>query len=185
MRHRSGDLDGALAEADALIAETTDPAASLAAHRARVYLLADAGRADVAAAALAMLDQLAPGSPEAALARMRVADLGAPMLAPEPIAGPLAKADSDARSLGIRPNPASGVVVLDLEIETPSEVRVSVHDVLGREVAVPLAGRLEAGRHPATLDASRQAPGVYLVRVSTREGDLAPQIRMERLTIVR
>ncbi|MEM0964309.1 MAG: choice-of-anchor Q domain-containing protein [Bacteroidota bacterium] len=65
------------------------------------------------------------------------------------------------------PNPAAGPVDLIYELRAASEsARLAVYDALGREVAVLASGPRQAGTYRAELDASRLAPGVYLVRLS-------------------
>ena len=66
-----------------------------------------------------------------------------------------------ASSLSVWPNPTAGAASVRLEVPSASPVRVSVVDVLGREVAVLHDGRTsgaETWRTPSTL-----APGVYTV----------------------
>jgi hypothetical protein len=63
------------------------------------------------------------------------------------------------------PNPASGPVRLSYVLAAPAAVRLSVYDVLGREVAVVAAGERATGEHEASLDTSALPAGVYTVRV--------------------
>ena len=65
------------------------------------------------------------------------------------------------------PNPTSGATALRYDVAAAGPVRLAVTDVLGREVAVLADGNAAAGRHEATLDAGRLAPGVYAVRLET------------------
>lgn len=67
--------------------------------------------------------------------------------------------------LGVYPNPALGPVTIRFALDRPGPVRLTVHDALGRAVAVLADGALAAGAHAATLDVTL-APGVYLVRLS-------------------
>jgi len=77
----------------------------------------------------------------------------------------------DGFALGpVRPNPARGSVELDYQLPRESEVRLTVVDVQGRELAVLANGRLAAGRHAATWSGTlggRAAPrGTYFVRLA-------------------
>ena len=78
------------------------------------------------------------------------------------------------------PNPASGTVTVRFALSEASGVRLTVHDVLGREVAVLLDGDQPAGTHTAALDTSTLAPGVYVVRLAAGE-----ETQSQRLTVVR
>lgn len=64
------------------------------------------------------------------------------------------------------PNPTRGPTLLGYTLAEAGPVRLSIIDLLGREVAVVVEGDAAAGRHAATLDPARLAPGVYVVRLS-------------------
>ncbi len=63
------------------------------------------------------------------------------------------------------PNPFNPATVLGCQLAEASRMKLTVYDILGREVAVVAAGRFDAGRHRFTFDASRMASGVYLYRL--------------------
>ncbi len=63
----------------------------------------------------------------------------------------------------VYPNPFRSQATVPFEVAAPGRVRLSVVDVLGREVAVLAEGEVAAGSHRAVLDGSRLASGVYLV----------------------
>ncbi|MEL6704728.1 MAG: T9SS type A sorting domain-containing protein [Bacteroidota bacterium] len=67
------------------------------------------------------------------------------------------------------PNPAAGTMTIPLALAEETAIRVTVMDVLGREVAVVHAGRLAAGRHTLAFDTRALAAGVYVVLA--RSGD--------------
>lgn len=81
--------------------------------------------------------------------------------AAEPVAA------AEGLRLTARPNPSAGAVALDLALDAPGPVRVTVLDMLGRTVARVWDGPLGAGAHALTWDAAAVAPGVYAVRVET------------------
>ena len=79
-----------------------------------------------------------------------------------------------------RPNPTTtGLARLDLALDTPQAVRATLHDALGRTVAVLYEGAA-AGTVPLAVDAAGLAPGVYTVRVA---GATVSAVR--RLTVAR
>ena len=80
---------------------------------------------------------------------------------PEPAAPALALAG---------PNPTRGPVRLRYTLLTPTEARLTVVDVRGREVAVLVQGSAAAGPHAATWDASGLPAGVYAARLTTPAG---------------
>ena len=86
-----------------------------------------------------------------------------------------------ALALGLpRPNPSAGAVAVPYEVPSAGDVRVTAHDVLGREVAVLAEGERGAGAHEARLASGSLAAGVYVVRVVA-----GGEARVRRLTIVR
>ncbi len=80
-----------------------------------------------------------------------------------------------------RPNPATGSASLTLRLATPERVTATVVDALGRTVATLFDGEAAAGTDLSLdVDASRLAPGVYVVRV---QGATFAETR--RLTVAR
>lgn len=64
------------------------------------------------------------------------------------------------------PHPVRGVAALRFTVARPTAVRLAVHDVLGREVAVLFDGPA-AGEQQAPFDAGTLAPGVYVARLTS------------------
>jgi hypothetical protein len=65
------------------------------------------------------------------------------------------------------PNPFGAQTTLRYEVSAPGTVRLSVYDVLGREVARLVDGLAEAGTYEVPLDASALPSGTYLIRLVT------------------
>ncbi len=81
----------------------------------------------------------------------------------------------------VAPNPTAGAASLALRVGTAQDVRATVYDALGREVAVAFDGpATPAADVVIALDAARLAPGAYVVRV---EGATFQEAR--RVTVVR
>ena len=59
------------------------------------------------------------------------------------------------------PNPANGAAVLSFTVPEPADVRLTLHDGLGREVLVVLDASREAGTHYRVIEAAALAPGLY------------------------
>ena len=81
------------------------------------------------------------------------------------------------------PNPTAGATNVRLSLTEPSDIRVSVYDVLGREVLVGFDGRVGAGSSRVRLDVAHLPVGVYLIRATI--GGPAPQSQTTMLTISR
>jgi hypothetical protein len=68
------------------------------------------------------------------------------------------------------PNPFNPATVIRFTIgaeQASGNTRLAVYDLLGRRVAVLADGRLAAGTHHVTFDASRLASGIYLYRLES------------------
>jgi len=78
------------------------------------------------------------------------------------------------------PNPSSGAAAFAIYLDAPSAVRLSVHDVLGREVAVLADGPLGAGVHTARVRAGALPAGVYVARLRTPAGTSSQPLTVAR-----
>ncbi len=65
------------------------------------------------------------------------------------------------------PNPVTTTAVVPFVLTEPGHVTITVHDLLGREVAQLIDGHREAGRQQAMLNARTIRPGAYLLRLQT------------------
>ena len=63
------------------------------------------------------------------------------------------------------PNPFNPSTTIKYELPKNSEVRLSVYDMLGREVSVLVNERSDAGVHEVKFDGSTLATGVYFYRL--------------------
>jgi photosystem II stability/assembly factor-like uncharacterized protein len=74
------------------------------------------------------------------------------------------------------PNPFNPSTTIEYQLPKASLVRLSVYDILGREVSVLLNETRDAGTHELKFDASGLSSGVYLYRLEA--GDLSQTRRM-------
>jgi photosystem II stability/assembly factor-like uncharacterized protein len=72
------------------------------------------------------------------------------------------------------PNPFTTITSLPFTLPSATHARLSIYDLLGREVARPVDAVLTSGKHEVTFDASGLAGGVYICRL---EGDGVIQMR--------
>jgi hypothetical protein len=68
------------------------------------------------------------------------------------------------------PNPFNPTTVVSWQLSVVSNVQLRVFDVLGREVATLVNGRMEAGAHSVTFNARNIASGVYFCRLEATGG---------------
>ncbi len=78
------------------------------------------------------------------------------------------------------PNPFNPTTTIAFELPDPAEVRLSVFDVLGREVAVLIDGYKASGQYTIQFDAGRLASGLYLYRLTTPFGTATRQMLLIR-----
>ena len=71
------------------------------------------------------------------------------------------------------PNPFNPSTTIKYELPKSSEVRLSMYDVLGREVSVLVNEKRDAGVHEVKFDGANLASGVYFYRLQVRPLDSA------------
>ena len=78
------------------------------------------------------------------------------------------------------PNPFSAATVIPFSLASGSDVCLTVHDVLGRELrSIPL-GYLPAGVHSHTINAGSFPPGMYFYSIRTSSGALTRRFMVAR-----
>lgn len=77
------------------------------------------------------------------------------------------QAPSTVELLGNYPNPFNPVTHIGYRNSATQHIRLSVHDLLGREVAVLQDGVMPAGEFQTTFDASMLSSGIYLYQIRT------------------
>lgn len=75
--------------------------------------------------------------------------------------------DSDALSLSAYPNPFVSALTLTYTVPREEYVRITIYDVLGREVAVLTDSWQASGEHRARFTAQHLPAGLYVVRLET------------------
>ena len=86
----------------------------------------------------------------------------------------------DVRLSRPRPNPTPGRAVVTYEMPAGTVLRATLHDVLGRELAVLHDGPTVAAAGELVVDGSRLSPGVYRVRVVVPAGEQTLQLVVAR-----
>ncbi|MBO6576242.1 MAG: T9SS type A sorting domain-containing protein [Rhodothermales bacterium] len=74
------------------------------------------------------------------------------------------------------PNPFNPVTTISFALPESGQVRLSVYDVLGREVKVLVNGTAQAGQHEVQFDAAGLPTGTYIYRLETDKGSFAKQL---------
>jgi hypothetical protein len=71
------------------------------------------------------------------------------------------------------PNPFTHITELPYYLPEQSQVRISVMNLLGEEIALVYEGLQARGTYRLSLDASNIAPGIYLYRMTATTGNRA------------
>ena len=74
------------------------------------------------------------------------------------------------------PNPFNPITTITYELPRASDVRMSVYDLLGREVSTLVHQRQDAGVHEVRFDGSNLSSGVYICRL--RAGDFVQAMKI-------
>jgi hypothetical protein len=76
-------------------------------------------------------------------------------------------------------------MVVPFEVSAAVRVRLTVYDVLGREVAVLADGTYQPGRYEAVFDGGGLAAGLYFVQARVASGARAGHLYVARVMLVR
>jgi hypothetical protein len=89
----------------------------------------------------------------------------------------VARAPRQTQTVSIYPNPVSHEAKINFSFRRSGPATVTIHDLLGREVAKLFDGPLEAGEHSYTWDAKMMPAGVYSIRLQTAgQAQLCPMV---------
>ena len=84
------------------------------------------------------------------------------------------------------PNPFNPQTQVRYEVMDAANVHLVVFDMLGREIAVLVDGRVDTGLHTASFDGSQLASGIYLLKATVRpETESVVQTYTQRITLIK
>lgn len=78
------------------------------------------------------------------------------------------------------PNPFNPSTEIVYEVPAPQKVRLTVFDIMGREICVLADGFQAAGRHRVSFQAGSLASGVYLYRIETPDRSVVKKMLLMR-----
>ena len=81
---------------------------------------------------------------------------------------------------GVYPNPFNSLAKIGYSVPEPGDIRLSVYDLHGREVALLAQGQRQPGRYQTVLNAENMASGIYIVRLQTPAG-----AKVSRMVLIR
>ncbi len=83
------------------------------------------------------------------------------------------------------PNPFSTSTVIRYGLLKDAQVNLAVYNSLGQKVAQLEEGRMSAGYHQATFDASKLAAGIYLYRLQALDADGKPFVLNKKMIVAK
>jgi sugar lactone lactonase YvrE len=78
------------------------------------------------------------------------------------------------------PNPFNPTTMIDFDIEKTEHVRLSVMDLLGREISILVDEVMTSGTHSVRFDASNLSTGAYLYRITTANQTVTKVMQLVR-----
>jgi len=70
----------------------------------------------------------------------------------------------------VYPNPVDRISTIAFSLSSNGGVDVAIYDLLGRRVGTVFSGQLVRGAHELSFDATAYSPGVYFLRLRSRDG---------------
>ena len=74
---------------------------------------------------------------------------------------------SELRLLGASPNPFNSTTTIEYSLAIASQVTLRLYNLSGRRIETLVDGRVQAGNHHATLNATNLSSGLYFVRLNS------------------
>ena len=75
----------------------------------------------------------------------------------------------DLQSLLVFPNPTSGTIQFEFQVQESGDVKVSVKDMIGKEVHRILNMQMPSGKYIYSTDLSQLSNGFYVLTVQTTQ----------------
>ena len=83
-------------------------------------------------------------------------------------------------NLTVRPNPMTYNASFDYNLSQAGQVRLSIHNVMGQEIAVLVNGNQASGFQTVNYNINQQlAKGIYVARLQTEEGQMSLKIMIK------
>ena len=80
----------------------------------------------------------------------------------------------------VAPNPTNPVCGLTLTLGKESDVKLTVHDITGKQVAVAASGKFTSGQHRIIWDGSCHSSGIYFFKLHTAGKSYTQKVVLQR-----
>jgi len=83
------------------------------------------------------------------------------------------------------PNPFNPITKINFEVPEPTDVKIIIHDLLGRTISVLANGNFEPGRHEVKWVSQNHAAGIYFVNIQVNNLDGTRFTQTQKLMLVK
>jgi hypothetical protein len=85
------------------------------------------------------------------------------------------------------PNPFNPTTLIGFDLPKESKVKLTVFDILGKEIAVLSDGNRNPGHHEVVWDASRFSSGIYFYKIEVRQSGSSTSdfVATKRMVVVK
>ncbi|MFA5010464.1 MAG: T9SS type A sorting domain-containing protein [Ignavibacteria bacterium] len=79
------------------------------------------------------------------------------------------------------PNPFNGSTIIRYSIPRSSYVKITIYDMLGKEIAVPVNGQISAGYYETSISAKNLSSGIYFYRMEVTDNTVSNSLKLGRV----
>ncbi|HAC16308.1 MAG TPA: hypothetical protein DCE78_10260, partial [Bacteroidetes bacterium] len=74
------------------------------------------------------------------------------------------------------PNPFNPSTTISYSLSDPAQTKITIHDLVGREISVLVDEFITAGNHQVTFNATGLASGIYVDRLATDQHTISKKL---------
>lgn len=79
------------------------------------------------------------------------------------------------------PNPFNGSTIIRYNVPRSSYVKITVYDMLGKEIAVPVNGQISPGYYETSISAKNLSSGIYFYRMEVTDNTVSNALKLGRV----
>ena len=83
------------------------------------------------------------------------------------------------------PNPFNPSTIISYQLSSMSHIKLSVYDVLGREVEILVDGMRDVGSYSTSFDGSKLSSGIYFTRIIVQPQEGLPIIQVKKMLLTK
>ncbi len=79
------------------------------------------------------------------------------------------------------PNPFNGSTIISYSLPRSAYVKITVYDLLGKEIAVPVNGQISAGYYETSISGKNLSSGIYFYRMEVTDNTVSNALKLGRV----